>query len=113
MWTIACSVGITRGRTGSGSDLHTEFHLLILLITAVPAVQFQNIYFDEWNVGCFGMSILTLTTLTTVIITVHFAGEHQDHQRQPRRGGRPPQRPGDVGESTKRENSKQQQQQPP
>ena len=93
------------------STLHTEFHLLILLITAVPAVQFQNIYFDEWNVGCFGMSILTLTTLTTVIITVHFAGEHQDHQRQPRRGGRPPQRPGDVGESTKRENSKQQQQQ--
>ena len=44
------------------------------------------------------------------IITGCFAGEHQDHQRQPRRGGRPPQRPG-VGKTTKRENSKQQQQQ--
>ena len=89
----------------TGSDLHTEFHLMILLIAAIPAVQFQNIYFDEWNVGCLGMSNLTLTT---VITEVYFAGEHQDHQRQPRRGGWPPKRAGDVGESTKRENSKQQ-----
>ena len=51
--------------------------------------------------------IFALTTVLTVLL----AGEHQDHQRQPRRGGRPSQRQGGVGETAKRENSKQQQQQ--
>ena len=53
------------------------------------------------------LDIFALTTVLTVLV----AGEHQDHQRQPRRGGRPAQRQGGVGETAKRENSKQQQQQ--